>query len=277
MTYERNCPQCAKQITYKNKRVCERAEESGKLCGSCARKEVWNRADSSFRSDVTCAKRSKGMKEAWKRPDHGRKSEASKRSFSEKRRAMREDPTAVYNTKSFRDKVSQGVRTALSSSLTRMLASDVIARRNASIKKMWTVERRDQHRELMTRLWSVTKTPWEHEKGCCVSQFELKFKDALRENGFYHSSERSGSLRCIDRYIPDYVDHVTKRVVEFNGDYWHCNPKHEVFGDPTWYNKSIKMTSQERWEHGFHVIVIWESEASDETSVLLRVQSSGSI
>ena len=57
-------------------------------------------------------------------------------------------------------------------------------------------------------------------------------------------------------------------MIEFNGDYWHCNPKkfkHDFF------NKSKKMTAQQIWDNdkkkietaesqGYKVLTIWESD-----------------
>jgi G:T-mismatch repair DNA endonuclease (very short patch repair protein) len=56
-------------------------------------------------------------------------------------------------------------------------------------------------------------------------------------------------------------------VVEYNGDYWHCNPRIWKADD---FNKSIKMFAKDKWEKdyvryvtlrkmGYTVIVIWES------------------
>lgn len=66
----------------------------------------------------------------------------------------------------------------------------------------------------------------------------------------------------------DVINYDKKIAIEYNGDYYHCNPR-------TWkpddYNKSIKMTASEKWANdrkrrfgllnrGYRVIVIWENE-----------------
>jgi very-short-patch-repair endonuclease len=66
----------------------------------------------------------------------------------------------------------------------------------------------------------------------------------------------------------DIISHEKKLAIEYNGDYFHCNPR-------TWkpddYNKTIKMTASDKWNadrnrrfmlyrNGYRVIVIWESD-----------------
>ena len=58
------------------------------------------------------------------------------------------------------------------------------------------------------------------------------------------------------------------KIIEFNGDYWHCNPKNY---DPNYYHKRLKMKASEKWKidedkielaknKGYDILVIWESE-----------------
>lgn len=58
------------------------------------------------------------------------------------------------------------------------------------------------------------------------------------------------------------------KLIEFNGDYWHCNPNKYKFN---YFNKRKKMTAAEIWEYdkqkiktaeyyGYQVLVVWESE-----------------
>ena len=58
------------------------------------------------------------------------------------------------------------------------------------------------------------------------------------------------------------------KIIEFQGDYWHCNPK--IYKND-YYHELKKMTAQEIWEsdkkhikyandHNYKVIEIWESD-----------------
>jgi G:T-mismatch repair DNA endonuclease (very short patch repair protein) len=69
-------------------------------------------------------------------------------------------------------------------------------------------------------------------------------------------------------YRYDYVDFTLKKCIEFNGDYWHCNPsKYNENYIHTIMNKSAKEIwdndeKKIRWmnEHSYQVLTIWESE-----------------
>jgi G:T-mismatch repair DNA endonuclease (very short patch repair protein) len=59
-----------------------------------------------------------------------------------------------------------------------------------------------------------------------------------------------------------------RKIIEFNGDFWHCNP--ELF-EPDFWSKPKKMTAQEIWdydvkkkqaaeEQGYELLYIWERD-----------------
>ena len=66
----------------------------------------------------------------------------------------------------------------------------------------------------------------------------------------------------------DYVDTYRKKCIEFNGDFWHCNPNeynenyvHRVKGITAleiWENDRIKNELIKK--RGYDVLIIWESD-----------------
>ena len=69
-----------------------------------------------------------------------------------------------------------------------------------------------------------------------------------------------------------------KKIIEFNGDYWHMNPKIYKANE---INKTKKLTAQEVWdfdkrkmecaeEHGYKVLYIWESEYNESRSAVIK-------
>ena len=69
-------------------------------------------------------------------------------------------------------------------------------------------------------------------------------------------------------YTYDFVHKINKKVIEFNGDYWHCNPNNYK---SDFFNKRKQMTAMEIWEldekrinkikeNGYKVLIIWESD-----------------
>lgn len=68
------------------------------------------------------------------------------------------------------------------------------------------------------------------------------------------------------------------KLIEFNGDYWHCNPLKYSF---YYFNKRKNMTAKEIWEYdeektktaesyGYKVLVVWESEYNDNPEATIQ-------
>ena len=66
----------------------------------------------------------------------------------------------------------------------------------------------------------------------------------------------------------DYGCHVKKKLIEFNGDFWHANPD---IHDESFYNDVSEKTAKQIWQHddekisrakgkGYDVYVIWEND-----------------
>ncbi len=84
----------------------------------------------------------------------------------------------------------------------------------------------------------------------------------------------------VSKMSVDLVNFDLKIAIEYNGDYWHCNPRTWSADD---YNKSIKMTAKEKWRRdfarrkfleneGYTVVVIWESGfKSDKQKYIDRI------
>lgn len=93
-----------------------------------------------------------------------------------------------------------------------------------------------------------------NKNGTLVSKAQLQLCEILNgDNSFY-----------LDGYVYDIK--VGNKILQFNGDYWHCNP---ATWQPYQYNKSIKMTAKEKWKidiqkinyakkKGYNVLVVWE-------------------
>jgi len=73
-------------------------------------------------------------------------------------------------------------------------------------------------------------------------------------------------------YSYDFTLKQKRKIIEFNGDYWHCNP---AIYEAEYFNKSKKKTAQEIWDHdqvkielaerkGYQVLIIWESDWNDD-------------
>lgn len=69
-------------------------------------------------------------------------------------------------------------------------------------------------------------------------------------------------------YSYDFCLRDKRKIIEFHGDYWHCNP--DIYNS-NYYNSSIGMTAQEKWNYdkekikttelnNYEVLIVWENE-----------------
>lgn len=80
-------------------------------------------------------------------------------------------------------------------------------------------------------------------------------------------------------YFYDFVDTLNKKVIEFNGDVFHANPKRYKKDDIV--NPFNKKTANEIWKYdnekidfikslGFDVLIIWESDYYNNKELILK-------
>lgn len=78
--------------------------------------------------------------------------------------------------------------------------------------------------------------------------------------------------------LPDFLDVDNKKIIEFYGDYWHCNPNKYIAES---YNKSLHKYASEIWDRdeirvdslnmlGYDVLVIWESDYREHNEEILN-------
>lgn len=101
--------------------------------------------------------------------------------------------------------------------------------------------------------------------------FNEIYKEFKDNDIFYHTLNNEIILydklyNNIYRY--DYVDFTTRKVIEFNGDFWHCNP---LTYNENYFHTFNKKLAKDIWEYdkikndfiikkGYDVLVVWESE-----------------
>jgi len=80
-------------------------------------------------------------------------------------------------------------------------------------------------------------------------------------------------LRDVGASVDIFIPSINK-IIEYYGDYWHCNPK---YYEKDYYNKSTKMTASELWdrdrereerlvEGGYDVKIVWENKSIRSTN-----------
>jgi len=92
--------------------------------------------------------------------------------------------------------------------------------------------------------------------------------------------EEEYQIKKINKYCDFFIDEYNT-IIEFYGDYWHCNP---IKYEKNYYHQYIKMTAEEIWEknkkrineiYNFfnkekNIIIIWESSMIN-SDLLLKI------
>lgn len=108
-----------------------------------------------------------------------------------------------------------------------------------------------------------------------VSAKEIEILDCLEKN-LNIKIERQFSI-LYNNKIYLYDGKYNNVLIEFNGDYWHCNP--QKFNE-NYFHPQKNMTAKEIWEFDnfknnivakdYKVFVIWEDELNDKNAIIER-------
>lgn len=118
--------------------------------------------------------------------------------------------------------------------------------------------------ERSARLASFIAAGQRSNKRSSKTRIEQLVAGTLRELGVSFTQNQQIGRYNVDFRLGDGT------VIECYGDFWHCNP---AVYEPTFYNKSLHITAQEKWARdaarvrwlikttGCSVHIIWESDA----------------
>lgn len=107
----------------------------------------------------------------------------------------------------------------------------------------------------------------EYAKDIVKSKSEIELGEYIKT--IYHGDVQFNvrsilqSKKELDIWIPE-----RRIAIEFNGDYWHCNP---IKYNESYFHKELNMTAKQKWEYdelkikecqqmGIELIVVWEHD-----------------
>jgi hypothetical protein len=121
-----------------------------------------------------------------------------------------------------------------------------------------------------------------------LNSFKKSIKNASK-NGIASSNIANNFFNIVESIINGGEREVIKgkysfdfifknKIIEFNGDYWHMNPK---IYDEKCVNKTINMTAREVWDrdkkklkyaknHNYDMYVVWESDYKNNPDETLK-------
>ena len=146
-------------------------------------------------------------------------------------------------------------------------------------QKLWSEKVETKYRN-----GEFSKSP-KNYKSSCFSNIEKQFIEmliqALRIDGSMFKTYLTKQLTLFDettktRYHYDFC--YGNKIIEFNGDYWHCNPK---IYNPDYYHKMLKCTANEVWERnqvkinhakseGYSVLIVWENDFMKDADSVIK-------
>jgi very-short-patch-repair endonuclease len=109
--------------------------------------------------------------------------------------------------------------------------------------------------------WSKSEVNFINDLVKSIKLKDDEYYSTVNGNQFFRHFKELGRT-----FAYDFV--YGRKVIEFNGDYWHMNPDKYDEND---FNKSIQETAGKKWEsdtlknsmiesHGYKVLTVWESE-----------------
>jgi G:T-mismatch repair DNA endonuclease (very short patch repair protein) len=127
--------------------------------------------------------------------------------------------------------------------------------------------------------------PANHLRGSGCPKCSLHRKSKGQMQLFFFLKERYETIltekriQTVDKlYIVDIFFHRNNAVIEYYGDYWHCNPKKYK---PDYFHKQKKMYAMDMWKHdrlrkkeledlGYKVFIVWESDFKNNPEKEIR-------
>ncbi len=289
----RRCPTCNEIITYKDVKIRRAADKKNLSCQSCAGKVRW--------TPEAIVAESERMKLARQDANGIWNTVEYKQNKSEGLKRAHQNPDSVWNQSWWRENQSQkmGDHAASGSHPFQTMKLDEETLRENELKRV--VTRKDPNSEWQRHVMFVNSDKGRREASERMkisratnpvfhsdefkaknNQHLIKARKQVRKKQIsQHERELAESLRKLDPqfnlnefvfnvgpYHPDIVNHETKTIIEFHGDYAHSNPS--IHASNNWNSLRHKNAS-DVWlsdakrnafieSQGWHVIVVWESD-----------------
>ena len=140
--------------------------------------------------------------------------------------------------------------------------------------------------------WSQRQEKWQNNLKC-KPEDEIKRINRLKTSSSGNISKAEKEIfkslnNIIDDIETQYIINKNKgyvfdirvgnKLIEYNGDYWHCNPS---IYPSNFYNKTVQKTAEDIWkkdnakysfakENGYDVLVIWEKDYKQNPEKIIK-------
>jgi G:T-mismatch repair DNA endonuclease (very short patch repair protein) len=143
-------------------------------------------------------------------------------------------------------------------------------RAHDNLKQKWNNGEMEHVRKMFSETMKNTRRMGKI-KSINRSKKEKEILKEIKNMGYQVKHSLKIDTKICDIYIPKL-----NLIIEYNGDYWHCNPKKY---DASYYHQVKKKTAQELWEYdnnkidliksnGYFFEVVWESELKSNPQII---------
>ena len=153
--------------------------------------------------------------------------------------------------------------------------SNLIWRKKATnnLKKKWDSGEMEHARKIMSDTIKETRRLGKL-KSVIRSKKEKEIIVEIKKMGYIVKHSLRVETKICDIFIPSL-----NLIIEYNGDYWHCNPK--KYG-ADYFNQKKQKTAKELWEYdknkidlikekGYNLEIVWESDLNDDNTLINKL------
>jgi len=199
---------------------------------------------------MNCKKCSLLLQHGSGNPFYGKKhSDKTKKSISEKKIGKLKGSENPMSKKQWRDKQKVGIR------------------------KKWKNGEMEHVRKMFSEKLKETRKLGKI-KSCNISSKEIQIGNLIKSMGFDIIQSHQVDTKICDIFIPKF-----NLIIEYNGDYWHCNPKKYT---SEYFNEKKGKTAKDIWEYdlrkleliksyGYNLEVIWESDYKSDPNIIKKI------
>lgn len=142
-----------------------------------------------------------------------------------------------------------------------------------NLKKKWDNGEMEHARKIMSDKLKETRKLGKI-KSVIRSKKEKEIIKEIRKLGYKVEHSLRIDSKIYDIYIPKL-----NLVIEYNGDYWHCNPKKYK---EDYYHQVKGKTAKELWEYdkvkidlirgnGYNLEIVWESDLKEDHTLIYKL------
>ena len=177
------------------------------------------------------------------------------------------------HSKETKDKISQSRKGKAIGKDNAMSNHEHRKKLSESLKKSWSSGKLEETRKRMSEVLKNTRRSGKI-KAVNKSKKEVEICNDIKNMGYKVQSSYKVDTKICDLFIPKL-----NLIIEYFGDYWHCNPN-KYSAD--YINVKKNLTAKEIWEYdtskleliksyGYNIEVIWETELKLNKEILLNI------